>query len=77
VTGGVVYRGSNLVGWQGVYLYGDYCSGRVWGLLHTPDGHWQNELLFKTGLNISSFGVNESGEIYLLDHNGAVYRLVQ
>jgi glucose/arabinose dehydrogenase len=77
VTGGVVYRGSNLAGWQGVYLYGDYCSGRVWGLLHTPDGNWQNELLFQTGMSISSFGVDESGEVYLLDHNGSVYRLVQ
>ena len=34
VIGGYVYRGANLPAWQGVYLYGDYGSGRVWGLLH-------------------------------------------
>jgi glucose/arabinose dehydrogenase len=77
VTGGFVYRGSNLPEWQGVYLYGDYCSGRVWGLLRTPDGSWQNELLFETGYNISSFGVDQSGEVYLVDHSGNVYRLAK
>src|SRR3989304_2132574 len=59
VTGGVVYRGSNLPAWQGVYLYGDFCSGLVWGLLHNPDGTWQNGLLFDTSLSISSFTTDE------------------
>ena len=35
--------------WQGVYLYGDYCSGRMWGLLRTADGSWQNAELFQSG----------------------------
>lgn len=75
VTGGVVYRGQELPEWQGVYLYGDYCSGNVWGLLQTPQGGWQNELLFETGVQISSFGEDESGEVYLVDYAGVVYRL--
>jgi len=78
ITGGEVYRGMNLPEWQGVYLYGDYCNGNIWGLLHTPDGTWQNQLLFSTGYSISSFGVDESGEVYLLDlQQGVIYHLVK
>ena len=74
VTGGFVYRGMNLPEWQGVYFYGDYGSGRVWGLLRQPDGEWQNALLFETGHSITAFGVDETGEIYLLDYNGSLLR---
>jgi glucose/arabinose dehydrogenase len=78
ITGGVVYRGMNLPEWQGVYLYGDYCNGNIWGLLRSPDGTWQNQLLFATGISISSFGVDEAGEIYLLDLRlGELYRLTE
>jgi glucose/arabinose dehydrogenase len=75
VTGGYVYRGKELPDWQGVYLYGDYCSGKVWGLLHMPDGSWKNALLFETTARISSFGEDEAGEIYLVDISGTIYRL--
>jgi len=75
VSGGYVYRGINLPAWQGVYLYGDYGSGRVWGLLHLSDGNWQNSLMFETGTNISSFGVDEDGEIYLVDYSGSILML--
>lgn len=78
VTGGVVYRGQALPEWQGVYLYGDYCSGNIWGLLRNSDGTWQNARLFETGLRISSFGEDQAGEAYVLDHaSGTVYRLEQ
>lgn len=72
VIGGYVYRGANLPGWQGVYLYGDYGSGIVWGLLHRVDGSWQNAEMFDTGRQISSFGVDEIGEIYLVDDSGSI-----
>jgi glucose/arabinose dehydrogenase len=72
VIGGYVYRGENLPAWQGVYLYGDYGSGKVWGLLHLADGSWQNKLMFETGTKISSFGVDENGEIYLVDDSGSI-----
>lgn len=75
VTGGFVYRGGALPAWQGVYLYGDYCTGLIWGLARTPDGAWLNRVLFETGLNISSFGEDAAGELYLADLNGGVYRL--
>ena len=75
VTGGYVYRGVNLPAWIGVYLYGDYCSGKVWGALRNPDGTWQDSLLFETGFNISSFGEDQAGEVYLVDYQGSIYRL--
>jgi glucose/arabinose dehydrogenase len=75
VTGGVVYRGTNLPDWYGVYLYGDFSSGRVWGLLPHADSTWQNALLFDTPYLISSFGQDASGEVYLVDYSGSLLRL--
>ncbi len=76
VTGGAVYRGTALPGWYGVYLYGDFASGKVWGLLRLLDDSWQNSLLFETGALISSFGQDASGEVYLVNYNGELRRLV-
>ena len=77
VTGGYVYRGAAWPEWNGVYIYGDYCSGIVWGLLQNPDGSWQNQIIFRTPYNISSFGEDESGELFLVDHSGAIFELGQ
>ena len=77
VTGGVVYRGAALPGFYGTYLYGDYGSGRVWGLFPDPDAGWQNQILFESGANITSFGEDEDGEVYLVDHKGFVFKLVE
>jgi glucose/arabinose dehydrogenase len=77
VTGGYVYRGRSLPDWQGIYVYGDYCSGRVWGLFQNSTGVWENGLLFETGARITSFGQDEDGEIYLVNHRGSVYQLVE
>ena len=73
VTGGYVYRGA-LPEWYGVYLYGDYCSGKVWALI-LSDGQWQSQVVFETGVTITSFGQDESGEIYLASDNGNIYQL--
>jgi glucose/arabinose dehydrogenase len=77
VTGGYVYRGSSLPEWQGIYIYGDYCSGRVWGLFQNPSGTWENGLLFETGARITSFGQDEAGEVYMVNHRGEVYQLIR
>ncbi len=76
VTGGYVYRGQSLPEWQGVYLYGDYCTGNIWGL--APQGEsWATLKLFDTDFLISSFGQDTAGEIYLLDHtSGKIFKLV-
>jgi glucose/arabinose dehydrogenase len=78
VTGGHVYRGSALPEWQGVYFYGDYCSGRVWGLIQTSQENWQSKVLFSTGAQITTFGMDEPGEIYLADYqSGRLFRLTR
>jgi glucose/arabinose dehydrogenase len=78
VTGGYVYRGPALPEWQGVYFYGDYCSGTVWGLIQTGQDNWQSKALFSTGAQITSFGVDEAGEIYLADYqSGTLLRLTR
>ena len=75
VTGGYVYRGQALPAWQGVYFYGDYCSGEILGLVHNADGAWERRVLFHTGFLITSFGLDEAGEIYVLDRAGGLYQL--
>lgn len=77
VTGGVVYRGERLPEWQGVYLYGDYCTGRIWGLLRGSEGGWMHAVLFDNVGRITSFGEDEQGEIYLIDRMGILYTLVK
>jgi glucose/arabinose dehydrogenase len=75
VTGGYVYRGS-MPEWNGIYLYGDYCSGLIWGLILSEAG-WQSQVLFDAGVLITSFGQDESGEIYLASDSGDIYRLTK
>jgi hypothetical protein len=62
--------------WNGIYLYGDYCTGHVWGMFLSQSG-WQNRLLFESGMTITSFGQDESGEIYLASDSGGVYHLAK
>lgn len=76
VTGGYVYRGSRIRDLVGRYVFGDYCSGRIWVLRETAPGRWTMAQLLATDLRISSFGEDEDGELYVVDHQGAVYRLV-
>lgn len=75
VTGGYVYRGA-MPEWNGIYLYGDYCTGFIWGLARL-DGAWQAQVLFDTDFNITSFGQDKNGEVYLLADGGGVYQLVR
>jgi glucose/arabinose dehydrogenase len=74
VTGGYVYRGAALPGLAGTYLFGDYCSGMIWGLSQV-NGKWESRLLLETKLAISAFGEDAAGELYVLDLNGGVFRL--
>ena len=76
ITGGYVYSGSALPVWKGVYFYGDYCSGVIWGLIDPGRTDQQVKILFTTGLKISTFGVDEAGEIYLADYgSGRLFSL--
>jgi glucose/arabinose dehydrogenase len=75
VTGGFVYRGEAYPALQGVYLFADFVSGRIWGLRQV-NGEWERTELLDTDKNISSFGEDETGELYLTSiYEGAVFRV--
>jgi glucose/arabinose dehydrogenase len=81
ITGGYVYRGSAIPGLQGAYIYGDFLSGRIWGLRQTSTGGWDNQLLLQSSYLISTFGQDEQGNLYLSDFygngetNGVIYKI--
>jgi hypothetical protein len=75
ITGGFVVRSPSLPDWAGIYIFGDYCTGAVWGLLRTATDTWEMEGLFQSGARISSFGEDNQGNIYLIDLGGDVFRL--
>ena len=74
VTGGVVYRGSELPWLNGAYLFADYCSGRVWALESGGEG-WAMRELAQLDAQIASFGVDAAGEVYLLAFRAPILRL--
>lgn len=77
VTGGYAYRGKSIPGLAGIYLFADYCSGRLWGLWPKGRGQHEMRLLQETRLRISSFGEDRDGEVYVIDHQGGrIYRIV-
>ena len=76
VTGGYVYRGSSLPSLYGAYVYGDYCSGRIWALRHDGDEVTEHMQIVDSGLRIPSFAEDAAGELYVLSFDGTIYRLV-
>jgi hypothetical protein len=75
ITGGYVYRGARQPELQGIYVFGDYCSGLVF-TLHVDEGTVTPKVVLDSGLSITSFGVGEDGEIYLADIGGSIGRVV-
>jgi glucose/arabinose dehydrogenase len=83
VTGGHVYRGAAIDGLTGWYLFSDYCSGLLFGIrsdLEPPPAGTRAagpRVLLETGANVSSFGEDADGELYLADYaSGTIYRIV-
>lgn len=72
ITGGYVYRGESISGLQGYYLYGDWCSGTLWAASPNDSGDWEAMISLETGRQISSFGEDEAGELYLVDYQGVI-----
>jgi glucose/arabinose dehydrogenase len=75
VTGGYVYRGEALTALQGVYFFSDYCFGTIWSLYRDGNGRWIPDVFMQTHLTVSSFGEDEAGELYVIDHGGTIYQL--
>lgn len=77
VAGGYVYRGEAIPALQGVYLYGDFGSGLIWSLVPDGSGGFSSQIFqTSTGFSISSFGEDEAGELYLVNYNGSLLRIV-
>jgi glucose/arabinose dehydrogenase len=77
VTGGFVYRGTQQPALDGVYLYADYCSGRYWATWRAEDGAWHTQVVANTQTHPSSFGEDESGELFVTDlDSGTIYHVV-
>jgi glucose/arabinose dehydrogenase len=80
ITGGYVYRGKKMPALVGVYVYGDFDSGRIWGL------RYENGKLITHGelinlrrnpkLNIASFAEDSEGELYVLAFDGRIHELI-
>jgi len=75
VTGGYVYRGAAQPDLQGVYVFGDFCSGIVF-TLQVDEGTIDPKPVLDSGLGISAFGTDEDGEIYVVDIGGGVYHVL-
>jgi len=76
VTGGYVYRGDKTPSLRGYYIYGDYCSGKIWALGYRDNAVTQNLLLVDSNLGITSFGEDLAGNLYILSNSGGIYTLV-
>jgi glucose/arabinose dehydrogenase len=75
VTGGYVYRGARQPTLNGIYVFGDYCSGTIF-TVPAGVGSAAPRPVAASGLNISSFGEGQDGEVFVVDLGGSVYRVV-
>lgn len=75
LTGGRVYRGTRLPELVGTYLYGDWSTGRVWGIKHDGTQFVEHRLLVDTPFNITGFGTDHANELYVIDQVTGFFRL--
>jgi glucose/arabinose dehydrogenase len=78
VTGGFIYRGRAIPTLAGAYVYGDYCSGKIWAFRYDSGRVTELDEMVASGFQISSFAVDNAGEIYALSHAdaGGVFKIV-
>ena len=70
VTGGYVYRGTKIPSLQGTYVFGDFCTGTIWGYQKGT-----TQTLLTTDQQISSFGEDRNGELYVVGYGGEIFRM--
>lgn len=75
VTGGYVYRGATVGSLTGLYVYGDFGTGRIWAIDNSDPDNPQNTQLINSDLSISSFGVDAEDELYICSFDGSIYTL--
>ena len=77
LTGGIVYYGARHPDLNGTYIYGDYGTGKIWGARHRDGKLIWNEELADTTLQIAAFAKDPYDDLLIVDHGGAIYRLIQ
>ena len=80
IVGGVVYRASGSRDLQGLFLFADFCSGRIWGLKRPQPIYnkmWHAELVAEAGVPISSLGEDEKGYVYATGYQDGVLYLLE
>jgi glucose/arabinose dehydrogenase len=70
IIGGYVYHGTAIPGLVGSYVFGDFGAGKIWRLTQDSNGAWQRVLLLSGGPNMSSFGRDSTGELYVVNYGG-------
>ena len=77
VIGGFVYHGAAIPALHNNYVFGDFSTGKLWRLTEGPPNTWTRTLLLQTTFNISSFGQDADGELYVVDiGTGRVFKIV-
>jgi len=74
VIGGYVYHGTSIANLQGTYVFGDL-NGKIFGLQETSPNNWTRTLLATTSTQLSSFGQDQSGELYVVDLSGSIFKI--
>ncbi|MCO5168438.1 MAG: PQQ-dependent sugar dehydrogenase [Planctomycetes bacterium] len=77
VTGGFVYRGEACPSLVGKYVFTDFYPSAFWTLTEQPDGTWRREEVGRHDFQVSSFGEDERGELYVVDYGGVIYRVAE
>lgn len=75
ITGGYVYRGERLPHLVGWYVYADYGTGVIWAIREREDGTAEHQTLLRSDENITSFGQDSTGELYVCTQDGIIYRI--
>lgn len=76
VIGGRVYRGRSIPALCGVYVYGDFGTGRIWGLRYDGSAVIEQQKLLEADRSISAFGEDDQGELYVVDYAGEILKIV-
>ncbi len=75
VTGGYVYRGAAFPTLAGRYIFGDFGSGRIWNIANTTTPTMDMTGGFDSGINMSSFGEGNDGELYVVGYDGRLFHI--
>jgi hypothetical protein len=77
VTGGYRYRGARSARLRGQYIYADYCNGVISSATRNPNGSWSTTPVYDAAFNITAFGEDREGELYVINYsNGQLLQIV-